>query len=140
MASSPKRWTLIAEYLKVPSLGCFFPSFSLLIFPTKLTTLRAIYLQTKVKLSLLTKTDLQLVTDQFSQWADENRMEHKIDKCKSITSGGKLASSDPLLLEKVLFLQSIQSVTLESSCQILFHGTTLIKKLVAAKKTKVIDS
>ena len=49
------------------------------------------------KLIFLTKPDLQLDTDYFTEGADENGMEYKIDKRKSINFEKKLASSDALL-------------------------------------------
>ena len=76
-----------------------------------------------------------MFTDQFTELADENRMEYNIDNCKSTTFEGKLALSDPLLLKGNVIptVESIKDVGI-----IISYNTTwnnhIQNKLVAAGK------
>ena len=53
-------------------------------------------------LPALTKPDLNLDTDHFTECADENRKDYMIDKCKSMIFQGKLVSSDSLLSKGIV--------------------------------------
>ena len=86
-------------------------------------------------LSLLTKPDLQIDIDHFTEWAHRNKMEYNIDKCKSITFSAKLASSDPLYLNGsvVPTADSIKDLGIIITNNITWDNH-IQKKLVAARK------
>ena len=85
--------------------------------------------------SLLTKLDLQLDTDHFTEWADENGMEYNIGKIKSITFEGKTVSLDPLLLKGNIIptVDSIKDLGIIISNNISWD-IHIQNKLVAARK------
>ena len=128
MASSPKWWTLIAEYLQVASSSRFSSSFSLLIFPTKMTTVPAFYLHRTVNYCLFSQSlvyNLILIT--LLSWPTRIECSIKLISASYSHSSESWRHQFPCSQKLVLFPLSTQSKILESFNRIRLHGTIIFK-------------
>ena len=81
----------MVEYLKVASANRFFYRFFNDLAEKNCNSYCFLIADDCKQMSPLTKPDIQLDTDHFSQKAEENRTEYNNDKCKSTTFQGNLA-------------------------------------------------